>query len=118
MHQFVKGDPGSFGPNRIPHTFASPYAHEAKKAQLTSDKITRMFCIARCMECAHWQGRFCLFGGPMQDAVWGPLFRQTTMDRLLTLLVIHKDATIYYISRRKWARVVKTSLKLKSNILS
>ena len=33
-----------------------------------------------------YQGHFCLFGGPMQDAVWGPIFCQTTMDRLFTLL--------------------------------
>ena len=32
------------------------------------------------------QGSFCLFRGLMQDAVWGPLFCQTTMDRFLTLL--------------------------------
>ena len=54
----------------------------------------------------------------MQDAVWGPLFCQTTVDRFLTLLVVHKDATIYYILREKQAWVVKTSLKLKSKILS
>ena len=35
---------------------------------------------------SHHQGRFCLFGGSMQGAVWGPLFCQTTMDRFLTLL--------------------------------
>ena len=32
------------------------------------------------------QGPFCVIGGPMQDAVWGPLFCQTMMDRFLTLL--------------------------------
>ena len=29
---------------------------------------------------------FVIFGGPMQDAVWGPLFFQTVMDRFLTHL--------------------------------
>ena len=48
----------------------------------------------------------------------GPLFCQTMIDRFLTLSVIHKDATIYYILRGKQARGMKTSLKLKSNILS
>ena len=31
-------------------------------------------------------GPFLSFGGPMQDAVLGPLFCQTMMNRFLTLL--------------------------------
>ena len=54
------------------------------------------------------------FLGTLHLIMFGQLFCQITMDRFVTILMIHKDATIYYILREKQARVVNTSLKLKS----
>ena len=45
-------------------------------------------------------GLFCLFGGPVQDAVLGP-FCQTMMDRLLTLLGQSQRCTNLLSSKRK-----------------